>query len=902
MRHSVLSPRSVTSFLVAALSAVGCGGDTRRVGSGEAVALGDAAHRRPRVVADFAPGTPPEYIEQMTQRLEALYAENTGGPDDYAFQAGNRWPGAAGDPIALSWSIVPDGTPWSNGFNLVASNMLATLDTQFAGAGGRAAWVQRFVLGFQRWNDLTGVDFTRIDLGNDSDDGQPWNTEGAPGQRGDIRIGMVPLDGPLGLLAFAVLPGTGSSSPGDDGDIVLDSQENWFQATWNPQQGFNRTITHEAGHALGLLHVCPVDATKLMEPVAFSGLFTYGPQHDDVRGAQSLYGDFYEPNDSTDSPYYLGLPSQGNNLNIGDIVDPYGVPPGDYGPGQISSGLLSVHPGDTDVFAIRFPGSTHVQVVLRRIGAIYPEAPMTCGSSGFDCCTNTWTISYNVADLLVELVDRNGIVLTSAQTNGGSTAILYYTLQLVNVPTFVRVTPLTPSFPGVQSYDLEFTTHAGVPCQSYPCDDGNPVNGIEVCQGDGSCIVEYPGGDCNFNYLDDWWEIFNGSVIDCDGNGVPDECETDCNGNGVLDSCDIASGFSADCDGNGVPDECQLDCNANGIPDACDILTGTSLDANSNGVPDECESTLFVPGQYPSLRAAVEAASNGDTIFVAPGTYAGADNRNIDIVDRTLQIVAEGCPDDTIIDLEGLGRAFFVGSAAQANATRIEGFTIRNGDADLAPNWSAEGGAIYCWGADLRLEKCVLRDNRASGAGGALLIRNDAGDGFANVQVVSCLFHDNEASVGGAAYVRHEVHPNFINCTFSLNAATLAGGAVASEGSGDGAALVSSIVWRNGPLADQLAPGGTNFTVWYTDLPPQEFADFPGPGNISQDPLFVDTALRNFHLKPASPCRNAGHPLYTPPPGSQDIDCQPRLQEGRVEMGADERRNLVLPADPEPTG
>ncbi len=51
---------------------------------------------------------------------------------------------------------------------------------------------------------------------------------------------------------------------------------------------------------------------------------------------------------------------------------------------------------------------------------------------------------------------------------------------------------------------------------------------------------------------------------------------------------------SADCNGNGVPDECDLadsassDCNANGTPDECDVADGTSRDCNADGVPDEC--------------------------------------------------------------------------------------------------------------------------------------------------------------------------------------------------------------------------------------------------------------------------------------------------------------------------
>jgi len=80
---------------------------------------------------------------------------------------------------------------------------------------------------------------------------------------------------------------------------------------------------------------------------------------------------------------------------------------------------------------------------------------------------------------------------------------------------------------------------------------------------------------------------------DCDGGGVPDECEPDCNGNGLADSCDIVAGTSSDCNSDGLPDDCQEDCNENGVPDGCDVSEGTSEDANQNGKPDECDPPVL---------------------------------------------------------------------------------------------------------------------------------------------------------------------------------------------------------------------------------------------------------------------------------------------------------------------
>ncbi len=112
--------------------------------------------------------------------------------------------------------------------------------------------------------------------------------------------------------------------------------------------------------------------------------------------------------------------------------------------------------------------------------------------------------------------------------------------------------------------------------------------------------------DCNGNQTDDREDIANGTSTDCNGNGIPDECEPaefDCNGNLVPDECDLDpadpdgdGNVSPDCNANEVPDECETDCNGNGVPDDCDIDPGdpdgngqVSADCNDNGIPDECD-------------------------------------------------------------------------------------------------------------------------------------------------------------------------------------------------------------------------------------------------------------------------------------------------------------------------
>ena len=87
-----------------------------------------------------------------------------------------------------------------------------------------------------------------------------------------------------------------------------------------------------------------------------------------------------------------------------------------------------------------------------------------------------------------------------------------------------------------------------------------------------------PPNDCNGNGVPDECDIADGTSEDCNGNGLPDECDVpplgdyslDCNGNLIPDECELAD---HDCDGNGIPDDCQPedDCDDNGLLDICEL-------------------------------------------------------------------------------------------------------------------------------------------------------------------------------------------------------------------------------------------------------------------------------------------------------------------------------------------
>jgi hypothetical protein len=77
----------------------------------------------------------------------------------------------------------------------------------------------------------------------------------------------------------------------------------------------------------------------------------------------------------------------------------------------------------------------------------------------------------------------------------------------------------------------------------------------------------------------------NAEIAMIPGIKVNDICTTSY----ISVTVDYLGDAALDCNANGVPDECETDCNENGVPDDCDIAAGTSLDENENGIPDECE-------------------------------------------------------------------------------------------------------------------------------------------------------------------------------------------------------------------------------------------------------------------------------------------------------------------------
>jgi predicted outer membrane repeat protein len=242
-------------------------------------------------------------------------------------------------------------------------------------------------------------------------------------------------------------------------------------------------------------------------------------------------------------------------------------------------------------------------------------------------------------------------------------------------------------------------------------------------------------------------------------------------------------------------------------------------------------------------------------------------------------------------------------------------------------NWAQYGGGMYNFGSNPTVTSCTFSDNFASYSGGGIYNRKEGsptvrnckfignfagstGGGMNNFEdsnpvVANCLFSGNSANGEGGGmyncshYNGPAIYPTIVNCTFSGNFALMDGGGIYDRRQAN-PILINCILWGNSDSSGtdesaqiQKSDNGTPVVNYccvqgWTGI-------LGGLGNIGVDPIFVHPTTGNYHLSPNSPCINAGDPDYVPEPGDTDIDGDPRVMDGRIDIGFDE---FILTSEP----
>ncbi len=266
---------------------------------------------------------------------------------------------------------------------------------------------------------------------------------------------------------------------------------------------------------------------------------------------------------------------------------------------------------------------------------------------------------------------------------------------------------------------------------------------------------------------------------------------------------------------------------------------------------------------FKTIQEGMDFASEGDTMIVARGTYL----ENIHFMGQniTLRSTDPLVPDvvqNTIIEGGGFGPVVtFTGM--EGAECMLSGFTLRNGNAGdgggicggtreqhthatiknniiTANSGDTGGGVAACDGI---VENNTIRGNSANSGGGGLALCH--GSIRSNSIFGNSAGAPGEASGHGGGLA--ECNGIVINNTIVGNSATAGGGGLFQC---DGT-VQNCIVWGNAPdqIASSTATGSYSCNAGWTE---------GGPGNLSQNPLFVNPGDDDYHLSEGSPCIDSG--------------------------------------------
>ena len=185
------------------------------------------------------------------------------------------------------------------------------------------------------------------------------------------------------------------------------------------------------------------------------------------------------------------------------------------------------------------------------------------------------------------------------------------------------------------------------------------------------------------------------------------------------------------------------------------FLTSASL-ADTWTVDDDGKA------DFDNIQAAIDAASDGDTVEVQAGTYY----ETIDFLGKSISLIGVSGSGVTIINAEFSGTAVTINNTK--SATTVQGLTIKKGvtefgaglylsncidlrfiDCDIRANIANTGGGVYADSCTMTFQDSFIRNNQTNGGnnyGGGLYLNS------CTVDMVDTVISGNEGDYGAGAY------------------------------------------------------------------------------------------------------------------------------------------------------
>lgn len=273
----------------------------------------------------------------------------------------------------------------------------------------------------------------------------------------------------------------------------------------------------------------------------------------------------------------------------------------------------------------------------------------------------------------------------------------------------------------------------------------------------------------------------------------------------------------------------------------CDLIGAWPVDCECHSI--NAEGT----GDFSTIQAAVDAASDSDHICMAPGTYTGAGNRAVDLSGKALTIQPwPGSQEAVVIDCEDSDSGFLTQSG-EGPTTVLSEIVVANASAD-------RGAGLYCSDASPTVVSCQFNDGVATSEGGGACVIGPA----AMPTFAFCTFARNTSEAGGALHIEAGALPVLENCTLAHNGAPSGGGISCIDA---GFVSASNCIIAHSSSGQAVACGGTGGVLLACcDIHGNAGGDWVGciadqlgeNGNIAEDPRFC--GIDDFTIDHRSPC------------------------------------------------
>lgn len=223
-------------------------------------------------------------------------------------------------------------------------------------------------------------------------------------------------------------------------------------------------------------------------------------------------------------------------------------------------------------------------------------------------------------------------------------------------------------------------------------------------------------------------------------------------------------------------------------------------------------ATINVPNDYATIQAAINAASTGDVVLVAKGTYV----ENLDFRGKAITVKGSDGPEETLIDGGSPSNPDF-GTVVtfvsnEGPDSVLQGFTLTNGTGTFTKAYYYEqyhGGGILCIASSPVIKDIIFDRNNIvhSGMGhchGGGMCTHDGSTPL----VVDCAFQENFATKSGGGMANFDSSPTVMDCTFLENRATDLGSGGGMYNHGANPTVTGCLFSENYALGSSASGGG----------------------------------------------------------------------------------------------